>query len=78
MQWSLMQSSECSSMEMKHREGQRRVGIEGRLCFWKQYFHGLWQDVLCTSGDGARAWDKGWKMGHTENLAFLFRSEHAQ
>lgn len=65
-------------MEMKHREGQRRVGIEGRLCFWKQYFHGLWQDVLCTSGDGARAWDKGWKMGHTENLAFLFRSEHAQ
>lgn len=51
-----MQGSACSSREMNHREGQRRVGFEGKLCFWKQHFHGLWQDVLCTSSDGARAW----------------------
>lgn len=73
-----MQGSDCSSMEMKHREGQRRVGIEGKLCFWKQHFHGLWQDMLRTSSDGARVWDKWWKMGHREKLAFLFTSEQSE
>lgn len=76
-----MQGSACSSREMNHREGQRRGGFEGKLCFWKQHFHGLWQDVLCTSSDGARAWAEWWKMGkyrktekqkkHTENWLFI-------
>lgn len=51
--------------------GKGRVGIEGKLCFWNQYFHGLWQDVLCTSSGGARAWDKWWKMAIQKNWPFF-------
>lgn len=65
-------------MGMEHREGQRRAGLEGKLCFWKQYFHGLWQDVLCTSSDGARAGTGDGKWALQEICPFLFSSEQSE